>query len=38
MERGDGVLVKGTLHPQKIFLKYVMLRTITKYSTIIITK
>jgi len=30
--------VKGTVHPQKIFLKYVMLTTVTKNSTIIITK
>jgi len=29
---------KGTVHLQLIFLKYVMLRTVTKYSTIIITK
>jgi len=30
--------VKGTVHHQKIFLKYVMLRTVTKNATIIITK
>jgi len=30
--------IKGTIHPQKKLLKYVMLRTVTKYSTIIITK
>ena len=30
--------LKGTVHPQIIFLKYVMLRTVTKNSTIIITK
>jgi len=32
------MIVKGTVHYQKIFLKYLMLRTITKNSTIIITK
>ena len=31
-------IVKGTVHPQKLFFKYVMLRTVTKTSTIIITK
>ena len=31
-------LIKGTVHPQKVFLKYVMLRTVTKNSTIVITK
>jgi hypothetical protein len=31
-------LFKGTVHPQKIFLKYVILRTVTKNSIIIITK
>ena len=31
-------LIKGTVHPQKIFVKYVMLRTVTKNSTLIITK
>jgi len=30
--------VKGTVHLQKIYFKYVMLRTVTKNSTIIITK
>jgi len=30
--------VKGIVHPQKIFLQYVILRTVTKYSTIIMTK
>jgi hypothetical protein len=27
--------LKGRVHPQKIFLKYVMLRTVTKNSTIL---
>jgi len=31
-------LLKGRVLPQKIFLKYVILRTVTKISTIIITK
>ena len=31
-------LLKRTVHPQKILLKYVMLRTITIISTIIIVK
>jgi len=31
-------ILKGTVHPQKIFVKYVMLRTVAKNSTIIITK
>jgi len=30
--------LKGTVHPQKIFLKYVMLRTVTKNSIIKLTK
>jgi len=30
--------LRGTAQPQKIFLNYVMLRTVTKNSTIIITK
>ena len=30
--------LKGTVHHQKIFFKYVMLRTVTKNSTLIITK
>ena len=29
---------KQTVHPQKIFFKYVMVRTVTKNITIIITK
>jgi len=33
-----GVDFKGTDHPQNLFLKYAMLRTVTKNSTIIITK
>jgi hypothetical protein len=36
--RTQNSAVKGTVHPQKIFFKYVMLRTVTKHSTIIITK
>ena len=31
-------VVKGIVHSQKIFFKYVMLRTVTKNSTTIITK
>jgi len=31
-------VIKGTVHPHKIFLKCVMLRTVTKNSTIIIMK
>jgi len=34
----DLIKLKGTFQPQKIFFKYVMLRTVTKNSTIIITK
>jgi len=30
--------VKGTVHPQKIIFKYIILRTVTKNSTIVITK
>ena len=30
--------LKGTVHPQKILKKYVMLRTVTKNSTILIPK
>ena len=32
------MVLKGTVHPQKILFKYVMRRTVTKHSTIIITK
>ena len=31
-------MLKGIVHTQKIFFKYVMLRTVTKNSTIIIMK
>jgi len=31
-------LFKGAVHPQKIFFKYVMLRTVTQNSTITIMK
>jgi len=34
----EGELLNGTVHHQKTFFKYEMLRTVTKHSTIIITK
>ena len=38
VNKSESPSLEGTVHPQKIFLKYVMLRTVTKNLTIIITK